>query len=214
MRALNKSNEKFDRNVAALCTKVSLNEKDVSGVYLYGSRLWGSATPKSDYDFVVVLKKNPAGQQAATWTLHGGGNVDCLCMSEKEFDRRLAEMNFLCVMIVHWMPAEWRWKQHKTSAVAVDVARFVDSVVAEAVDRDWAVGSKKRDKGMKEAANKVHAHAVRMMRIAAALKQDPKSRPNLWCTADIARMTKEDYQGTMVPAFLEEEKERLLALLK
>src|SRR4051794_23611384 len=87
MRALNQSNEKMCRAVEPICKKLELEERNVLGLYLYGSRLWGGATAASDYDVLVVLKR---AQQPST-TLHRG-NVDALCLSEKEFATRLGSL--------------------------------------------------------------------------------------------------------------------------
>lgn len=64
---------------------------------------------------------------------------------------------------------------------------------------------------MLDAANKVQAHAVRMLRIACQVHRG--EAVNLCCTDDITKMAKEDYDGSLLPAFLNEEKERLLQLL-
>lgn len=60
-----------------------------------------------------------------------------------------------------------------------------------------------------DAANKVHAHAVRMLRIGLQVRL--AETPSLCCTDDISQMAKEDYDGTILPAFLENEKETLMA---
>ncbi len=151
MRVLNESS-KFYRDVKGLCSKLSLAEKDVLGVYLYGSRLWGSASAKSDYDFVVVVK-NSLGKSdgSGSWTVHNG-NCDFLLLSEKVFaSRLLTDHSFLCTMIAHWLPPEWRWKQHALPSPlpAIDKQKFVKAVIAEAAERDWGVANKKREKGMK-----------------------------------------------------------------
>ncbi len=206
MRALNESNAKMYRAVEPVCKKLELEERNVLGLYLYGSRLWGGATAASDYDMLVVVKRAPQ----ASWTLHRG-NVDALCMTDQEFAARLGALGFLAVLAAHWLPPEWRWKQHALPSPLppVDPARFCESVRNEA-ERDWCVAAKKRAKGLVKEANKVCAHAVRMLRIAAQVRARPGARPNLWCTADLAQLAREDYAGTRLPAFLEEERERLL----
>jgi hypothetical protein len=148
MRLLNESNTKFYRDVKAVCAKLTMSEKDVLGVYLYGSRLWGSATAKSDYDFLVVAK-NALAKAEGSWTVHSG-NCDFLLMTEKVFAQRLAQQTFLVTVIAHWLPPEWKWKQHTLPSPlpAIDKNKFVQAVLAE-VERDWTVANKKRDKGMK-----------------------------------------------------------------
>lgn len=148
MRTLNASNSKFYRDVKAVCSKLSLSEKDVLGVYLYGSRLWGSATAKSDYDFLVVVK-NALSKADGSWTVHNG-NCDFLLMTEKVFASRLADQTFLVTVVVHWLPPEWKWKQYALPVTPIDKSKFVAAVIKEA-ERDWAVADKKRDKGMKGA---------------------------------------------------------------
>ncbi len=189
------------------------------GMYLYGSRLWGGASDKSDFDFLVVLRKCPPAQQhVATWTQHAG-NVDALCMSEKEFEAQLAKRRFLYVVVARWIPEDWRWRQHKIPAPeafggGAAEARLVCEAVLNEVERDWGVAEKKANKGLVKEATKVKSHAVRMLRIAAQLKQQPSQVPDLWCTDDIVQLGREDYSGTALPLFLEEERERLTALIK
>lgn len=158
MRQLNESNQKFYHDMKAICSKLSMNEKDVLGCYLYGSRLWGSATSKSDYDFLVVVRDAVANSKAedGSWTLHSG-NCDFLLLTEKAFKTRLDGCTFLCTVMAHWLPQEWRWKQHKLPSPlpAVNKVKFVEAVIAEAAQRDWAVANKKREKGLKGRTEKL-----------------------------------------------------------
>lgn len=57
----------------------------------------------------------------------------------------------------------------------------------------------------------MHAHAVRMLRIAVNVQRGEV--PSLCCTDDIAKMAREDYDGSVVPNFLAQEKEALLKIL-
>jgi hypothetical protein len=51
-----------------------------------------------------------------------------------------------------------------------------------------------------------------MMRIALQIKQG-KEKIDLWCMDDVTRLSKEDYDGSVLPQFLTNEKDVLLQQL-
>ena len=197
MRSLNSSNQKFYMNVDAFAEKMGMKSKDIVGLYLYGSRLWGTANAQSDYDFLVVVKS--ADKPCAT---RHAGNIDCLAMTQAEFEKRLQAHSFLCVMCVLYLAPEWVWKRFvPKKKFALDLKRF-EASVREEVERDWKVATKKRDKGMGDAANKVQIHAIRMLRILKQI-QEGNETPSLTCAIDLWRFCKEDYTGQASEAHLE-----------
>jgi len=178
------------------------------GLYLYGSRLWGTASESSDYDFLVVLKKadNPCQ------TFHTG-NIDCLVFSQSEFEKKLAEHTFLCVLVAEWLPEEWIWKRKHPIKFKMDQTKLATSIL-EIVERDWNVAAKKRAKKMNDAASKVEMHAIRQLRVLLELLPDVSKKPNLANSVDVWQVIKSDYEGSWSKQYLQEEKERLLAEIK
>ncbi len=50
-----------------MCRSLKLEEKSVVACYVYGSRLWGTASDSSDWDFIIVKRseKSGGGKKAA-----------------------------------------------------------------------------------------------------------------------------------------------------
>jgi len=71
-------------DTSVVLRRLKLNEEDVLGLYVVGSRLWGSATYSSDWDFIVVLKKWPEGRSS----LHSG-DIDASAIDKEEFFKRV-----------------------------------------------------------------------------------------------------------------------------
>jgi hypothetical protein len=212
MRLLNLSNKKFYRDVGAFCKKTGFKEDNVLGLYLYGSRLWGTAVEASDYDFLVVLKKAESPCQ----TFHSG-NIDCLVFSQAEFDKKLGEHMFLCVVVAAWLPEEWVWKRKHPIKFKMDRKKLIKALL-DTVDRDWKVAAKKRSKKLNDAAAKVEMHAIRQLRVLVELliSADPidKVRPTLANCQDVWQVIKQDYEGTWSKQYLEEEKLKLEEQIK
>src|SRR5687768_2741938 len=45
-------------NLSSVCRLLKLDESNVLALYVYGSRLWGSADATSDWDFVIIKRSN------------------------------------------------------------------------------------------------------------------------------------------------------------
>lgn len=210
MRLLNVSNGKLQRNLSWVCGKLSLTEDSVVGLYLYGSRLWGTAHESSDYDFLVVLKRrDPAAASRHV------GNIDVLELSVDEFKKRLDQHAFLCVMTALWLPEDWVWKR------AVFLERgfkfdfrldLFERAVLDEVERDWDTAAKRRRKDLKDAAQKIEMHAIRMLRILHQIKCLHRNPPHLCCAVDVFQILQNDYtrDGSVGAQYLQEEKCRLL----
>jgi len=202
-------NEQSKLTAEQACEKLGLDlKKNVLGLYLYGSRLWGTANAGSDYDFLVIVKK--ADKPCAT--MHRG-NLDCMIMTEAEYLRRLQAHSFLCVAVTCWLPDAWCWKTYRPKKpFALNKKTFVQAVLDEA-ERDWATARKRRDKGLRDAADKVEMHAVRMLRVAQQL-MGGNDAPDLACALDVWQTLKDDYDGSYARQYLQEEKDRLVASLR
>ena len=183
-------------SASTVAKKLGIGETTVLGMYLYGSRLWGTANEQSDYDFLIVLKS----ADKACQTIHKG-NIDALCFSEVEFKRRLQAHAFLCVLCICWLPEEWVWKRYSMKFDSLDIAAMKTSIQAEA-ERDWATAAKRRAKGLKDAANKIEMHAIRLLRIGQQLEQGPMKCPDFACAVDVWKTIKEDYSGTLAEPYL------------
>lgn len=201
---------------SSVCAKLGLEEREVLGIFLIGSRLWGTATEQSDWDFeVVCARPNKAGKEV--WTLHGG-NVDATCVTAALFARRVRDHHFLA-LVVGWMPLEWRWK--RDSKVAIEPGKLdragerkhrgccrcltcalcaaLWKSVHEEATRDWAVAEKKAAKGLHPEAKKVVLHAIRMLRISCQYAESGGGAvPNLWCVDDLAEQMRGEWGAVVL----------------
>ncbi|KAJ7074050.1 hypothetical protein C8F01DRAFT_1099055 [Mycena amicta] len=60
----------------------------IHSVYLIGSRLWGTETPKSDFDLLVVLHDSSSSSTPFQKSQHKG-NYDVTLLTESEFQRQI-----------------------------------------------------------------------------------------------------------------------------
>jgi len=67
-------------------------EKDIKGLYIWGSRLWGNDTKNSDLDYVVVLSNNsPIFIGTDGYIQKESETIDIHFLSETEYKKRLDE---------------------------------------------------------------------------------------------------------------------------
>jgi hypothetical protein len=77
-------------------------------VFLVGSRLWGSATFDSDYDFIIV-HRCPTAKRPPHATLHNG-EIDASAVHVDEFKKRVEDDHEFYELLCLWLPADYRWK--------------------------------------------------------------------------------------------------------
>lgn len=114
-----------------LMTRLQLNPADVLNAYLMGSRLWGSASYNSDYDFMIVHKK-----WSSKASLHSG-DIDATMYDQKEFIQKLKEHAFH-EMICTWLPRSFVLKEEldPKQHFVLDPKKLRLSIFEE-TDRDW-----------------------------------------------------------------------------
>lgn len=96
--------------------RLRLEDDDVVAVFLVGSRLWGSATFESDYDFIVVHRSDPRKSKLAPHTTLHSGEIDASVLHVDEFRRRVEEDHEFYELLCLWLPAEYRWKDRPLEA--------------------------------------------------------------------------------------------------
>lgn len=197
--AINKSDERMYKNADAVCKLLSFSPKDVLGIFLYGSRLWGSATSKSDYDFLIVLSDSSSPKPSST---SHKNNIDALCLSRTEFFSRLSRHEFLCCVVSWWLPSEWVWKNTlPTTGHNVDTGGLATATLQQR-ERDEEMAKKKASKGDVEGAKKVVIHMMRILRITVALLREPKKKNiNLWVTDDLTQQMRNLYSTSWDDVF-------------
>ena len=184
--------EKSKLNVSTALSKLSLNDKDVLGVFLIGSRLWGTAHEQSDYDLIVVLK-NGNKEGKGKWSIHNT-NIDATCFSKEEFSSRLSQHAFLC-LVPYLISSPFRWKFAKQMPSLPKLDRkLLYAATEKEARRDWQIAKKKAEKKQMKEAKKVLLHSMRMLRICLQYAEkggDPKV--NIWCVEDLYKRFQNDY---------------------
>jgi predicted nucleotidyltransferase len=154
--------------LSSVYTKLKLTEKDVTHVYLVGSRLWGTANSKSDYDFIIVHSKWPKEYQS----IHNS-EIDATVLHSDEFQRRLEEHEFYETITQH-IPKEYVWKEAKTKKVKFDAQALCKSVIEE-TNRDWTMAQKYFEKSNSARGKKTIVHALRLLLISIQLVEKNKN---------------------------------------
>eukprot|EP00339_Tiarina_fusa_P001493 CAMPEP_0117006202 /NCGR_PEP_ID=MMETSP0472-20121206/6520_1 /TAXON_ID=693140 ORGANISM="Tiarina fusus, Strain LIS" /NCGR_SAMPLE_ID=MMETSP0472 /ASSEMBLY_ACC=CAM_ASM_000603 /LENGTH=522 /DNA_ID=CAMNT_0004707611 /DNA_START=46 /DNA_END=1614 /DNA_ORIENTATION=+ len=167
-------------NAEIAIQRLGLSEEDVDNIYVYGSRLWGTATEKSDFDLIIVCK--PDMPKRGT---HVGNTLDAMVMGRSEFQERLIKGEFL-VTLSQYLPdaAIWRERWHPdTCATAaskkthkrnlrsgrLNAAAVLSANVLDEFDRNLELAAKHYSKGAKLKAKKVLSHLVRMLILATQM---------------------------------------------
>ncbi|KAL6045696.1 hypothetical protein QOT17_003182 [Balamuthia mandrillaris] len=99
-------------SLPALCQRLRLPEAQVLRCYLVGSRLWGTASHHSDWDFVVVLKdKSGGGGGGGEKAQLHNGNIDASVLTNSQFLKKIYEDHSMHYLICLWLPPMYRWKE-------------------------------------------------------------------------------------------------------
>eukprot|EP01062_Namystynia_karyoxenos_P076006 TRINITY_DN7397_c0_g1_i1.p1 TRINITY_DN7397_c0_g1~~TRINITY_DN7397_c0_g1_i1.p1 ORF type:complete len:308 (+),score=70.53 TRINITY_DN7397_c0_g1_i1:64-924(+) len=125
------------------------------GVYIQGSRLWGTAGPHSDVDLLVVV----AGDAPKRATHSGRFDISWIgeeCFRQRQREGRLQEL--LCQwappqLVLKALPPELRGHKAEPLAIAAEVA--------DETEKDLGRVAKLEARGMREHARKIICHCVR-----------------------------------------------------
>jgi RNA ligase/AAA domain len=149
---------------STLLSRLNLKDDDVDNIYVYGSRLWGTAGSSSDFDFIIVRKSDCKKQ-----VTHVGATIDATIMGRREFGERLARGDFLHVMCA-FMPqyAIWRERWNIRKSWALNKAKLCQSVLTES-KRDLAMAWKHFGKGAVDKGRKILSHTLRMLKVTCEL---------------------------------------------
>lgn len=143
-----------------------LSPTAISGAYLFGSRVYGSATEQSDWDYVLVGK----GLKYREVT---SDNINIHVMSDhllranvEDYDMRALE----CILA----PKEAIIYERKPTKFKVkDKSKFTEKILFQ-VDKNWRVAKKKFNEGDVYGGKKRVYHAIRIYHFAIQLAKKGK----------------------------------------
>eukprot|EP00929_Paragymnodinium_shiwhaense_P058739 TRINITY_DN29429_c0_g1_i1.p1 TRINITY_DN29429_c0_g1~~TRINITY_DN29429_c0_g1_i1.p1 ORF type:complete len:235 (-),score=46.77 TRINITY_DN29429_c0_g1_i1:504-1142(-) len=83
--------------------RLSIPDDTVCGAYVVGSRLWGTASEKSDWDVIIVTQSNGTAAESPLLENRRCREIDAMVMSVDVFTKRLQEHHFkeMCTL---WLP--------------------------------------------------------------------------------------------------------------
>lgn len=176
MAATSKDEHSFSSREA--CERLQIDAGHVIGMYLLGSRLWGTSGPDSDFDlFVIVKDKSPVPGGGGTRQCLHAGKFDAVVQTQEVFHARLSGGGFLeqvvweltpprcapspyCVIAPPHPASLLGGRQWKFDAAAM-VAKLNKTVA-----RDWRIAEKHMGKGESAKAKKIVVHALRSVLIS------------------------------------------------
>jgi predicted nucleotidyltransferase len=144
-------------NLDILISRLQLKKEEVLNVYVIGSRLWGTASYNSDWDFIIVHSKWKGKS-----SVHNG-EIDATVYDTEEFVQKLKEHSLLEVLCV-WLPRPFVWKEvlDPTKHFDLDLASLRSSVFEE-TERDWRMAQKYMEKKNVDRGKKTVVHALRLI---------------------------------------------------
>ena len=161
---------------AQVCAAFSLSEKQVSHMFLIGSRLWMTHKPGSDYDLLIVLDGNGQKQKGKDKVCCHASQYDAIVMSSDEFRKRLEAHEFLMLVVASLEKGNPNVIMGDPRSL-LSSARFtfdkqkMFSVTTKDVGKDWKKARKFIDKGKLVEGKKILCHAMRSLHIALCLMQ-------------------------------------------
>jgi len=125
--------------VEQMLERLELNVEQALVVYLVGSRAWGTATERSDFDFVIVMDENYYTPQGAVQLQRPG--IDAAVYNVIAFEKGLDEHNCFLLACLS-LPPENVWLQKRTFETNISPYKLRTAVSAEA-SRTWCKAKKK-----------------------------------------------------------------------
>lgn len=167
--------EQVKQNKADDIIKALKIDEDVLAIYPYGSRVYGTASETSDYDYIIVTKgaflKSGAFRQNAISSedkkIQGvlysrAGFIDAINNYEIGALECLSLDPFMTVM------ARWPFKVQKWNE-----KEMVDKIIQKA-SASWHIASEQSKGGWKASAKKGIFHALRILMFGIQLKENQK----------------------------------------
>ena len=150
---------RFGMTATHVARTLSLDDSVVLCVFLVGSRFWGTAGPRSDWDFIVVTSKCVWGAEDKPVDRHVG-IVDAHILSRQHFEEGLRCQRFRYILCLHLpkvcvLRSTWKAKWSR------DPRPLRDTFLAEK-ERDLRMAKKYFAKGERFRACKTLVHTLRM----------------------------------------------------
>lgn len=161
-----KSKFKEMLSLPRILTSLKIEDSNVIGAYLVGSRLWNTPTEASDYDIILITKSYPSTSPSSLHTRQ----ADISILSLSNYQLLVSQGSFLHVLLRYLPPSHVLRALPPPQPALPTVAVFL-SWVLDRVELDEQKAAKFFGKERKEEGNKILRHAARMCRVAENMVQ-------------------------------------------
>lgn len=163
--------------IQEICKQFKLKEEDIVNVYAYGSRIYGTHNPDSDYDYVVVYKSAllPSGAFKDNARSNEDRSIQIICYSRGGFKDGIQKYDISCLESL-FLPkefvvqAKWPFKLEK-----INLKEFGDKIISKS-SASWHSASLALSDGHYYHAKKGFYHAIRILDFALQLKESGFSK--------------------------------------
>ena len=162
---------RFAMNLKVLCKKLEIDPSRVLNLYVIGSRIWGTATSKSDWDVIVVVdnktKMKHRGQSVKV------DNIDAVIWDKEEWIEEVKAHRFVCWLTL-FLPSTAIWKQEmdicslSANMKGFGLRLFVDELMEE-VGEDCKKLNKFWSKGEMDKVHRTFVHSLRMIQVSKSV---------------------------------------------
>lgn len=160
-----------------ICSNFNIAETDIVNVYAYGSRIYGTHSADSDYDYIVVYKSAllPSGAFKDNAKSNADRSIQIICYSRGGFKAGLEQYDISCIESL-FLPKEfvvqskWPFKLEK-----INVKEFADKIISK-VSASWHSANLAMSDGHFYHAKKGFYHAIRIADFALQLKDSNFSK--------------------------------------
>merc|ERR1712130_286770 len=143
----------------------------MGNLYVVGSRIWGTATSKSDWDvFVVVDNKKKMKHQGPSVQVH---NIDAVIWDKEEWIDKVKAHRFECWLTL-FLPSTAIWKQEmdicslSANIKGFGLRQFGEKLVDE-VGKDCKKLNKFWSKRKMDKVHRTFVHSLRMIQVSKAI---------------------------------------------
>lgn len=151
-----------------LLARIKMDDKDILNVYQYGSRVYGTDRPGSDWDFIIVVSRKEREE-------YSDNLVNIFFYTPIEFNKKLNDHEITAIECF-FLPEHCIWKEKLKFSFEVNKSKLRESLSAKA-DNSWVKCKKKltveADYDL-EVGKKSLFHAMRIITFGIQLANDGK----------------------------------------
>ncbi len=156
-----------------ICERFNLNENDISNIYQYGSRVYGTFTEDSDWDYIVVHKKSMIDGKSFKINARTSedGKIQIIQYSKGGFLDAINRYEMSALECLWLQPEQILKETIKFSLQRLDPVDFPKQIIIKA-SASWHAGISCLDEGNNLLAKKNMFHSLRILQFALQIKNN------------------------------------------